>query len=116
MNTSKQSKARNRYNQKKDFPDNSLPENHPLLYVRRVFKFINLVVLFVFLSIILGAIVIYTTTLTWSDPLMLLFPIAGVITGCYFAVRILKSPRYQDFDLRAKSSADISELTNNKSR
>ncbi|MBK7130232.1 MAG: hypothetical protein IPM74_16300 [Crocinitomicaceae bacterium] len=112
----KQAQPRNSYSQKQEFPDDSLPEDHPVILLDTGLKFLHITILFVFASVILGAIVIYTTSLTWSDPVMILFPIAGVIAGSYFAIRILRSLKHKDFDHKLKSSADISELTKDKEK
>lgn len=116
MKSIKEKRPRTSYSQKQEFPDDSLPEDHPVILLDKGLKFLHITVLFVFVSVILGAIVIYTTSLTWSDPVMILFPIAGVVTGAYFAVRILRSPKHKDFNHKLKSSADISELTKDKDK
>lgn len=97
MKSIKEKRPRTSYSQKQEFPDDSLPEDHPVILLDKGLKFLHITILFVFASVILGAIVIYTTSFTWSDPVMILFPIAGAVTGSYFAIRFLRSVKHKGF-------------------
>lgn len=106
---------KSRYKKSTSLPvkeDNSLRQNHPLIVFTRIATGIKLVLVCLMLFAIIGAIIIYTTDLTWAHPLLQIWLILGAVVGIIWAVYIGKKVDLADVAYRAKSSEDVDEIYN----
>lgn len=103
-------KARYTKKDKTASEDNSLSENHPVIWYVKIVTGFKLALIPFAISAFVGAIIIYNSHFTWNDWQMQLILVAGGIAGILFAYWASTKSDLDDVAFRGQSSADIDEL------